>query len=324
MKKPYPIPDNLILIGGRYRSESWSPSVKVGGKEIEARVEWLSKMSKDATLKEALEIYPANLHLEHADGGGAWATWDTSGTPYASYASSLDTTVGMYLEDGYDRVMKVTLNLRGLGIKSVDEIVGLDDIPRIDELDLSNNHLCDADVAALARMPWRDTILVLNLSSKYNQITAFPTDAFPVLEILWLGGSKFASIDVIEPSKSLEWLEVTLAGITTIMLDDIAKFPNLIELDIGSNKISEIPDLTSLKGQWREKLNIWQDNPLSMIVERRWARSCPMQITFILDIRGNPIKHVDPRTLAFFKAGIVDGSLKIYCDDAVLAMIENA
>jgi len=63
-----------------------------------------------------------------------------------------------------------------------------------------------------------------------------------------------------------------------------------------------------------------EEKPLSMMAERRWVGSCPM---FILDINNNPINKIDPRTLAFFKTRMADGSIKIFCDDVVREMIER-
>ena len=137
--------------------------------------------------------------------------------------------------DGHDEPLKISFNLRNLGIHNVDDIVGLDTVPRIDELYLNGSQLSDADVTALARMPFAKTLLVLDLSSNNSRVTVFPTAAFPLLETIWLGGGKLASFDAIEPSKSLEWLEVSSTGIQTIIREDLAKFPNIIQLRVFFN-----------------------------------------------------------------------------------------
>nr|MDO8087909.1 hypothetical protein [Candidatus Sigynarchaeum springense] len=240
MKKEQPIPDDISETRGIHAFGDWCPSVTVGGKQINAEVKWLSKLARDATLQEALELYPANPHLEHAEGGGAWSM------------PCLDMTVGTYLMDGADRVMRVTLNLRNLDIKSVDDIVGLGTIPRIDELLLGGNYLGDDDIKALARMPFADTVQILDLSNNV-EITVFPTSAFPILEVLYLGSTNISDISVVEPSLSLEWLELNHTKISIVDAAGLSRFPNLIRFDIADNVIREIPNIASLEDLWKKK-----------------------------------------------------------------------
>lgn len=310
MKKPDRIPDDIGEMRGYHGFGDWCPTVKVGGNQIEAKVEWLSGLERKATLREALDLYPANMHLSHADGGGAWAV-----------EHGLDESIGSYLAThcNADRVIKVTLDLKNLGLRSIDEVEGLATIPRIDDLIISGNHLGDRDVVALSHMTFSDTLRFLAIDN--NLITYFPTKDFPILEILWLGGNKVTSIGLIQPSSTLEMLDISHSEIMTITSADIAKFPDLIRLDIESNYISVIPDFTSLENQWREKRKNWQDRPLSLIAERRSSSS---DMIFKLNMRKNPIKALHPNTLRFFKAGIQDGSLKIFCDDSVKILIDNA
>ncbi|MBN2153587.1 MAG: hypothetical protein JW839_19180 [Candidatus Lokiarchaeota archaeon] len=312
MKKPHLVPDNIFYDTNEYTGDDghlhhFRLFVTVGGKEIDAQIEWLSEMDKSITLREALEIYPANPRLAHADGGGAWA------------ADCLDETVGAYLMDGVDRVMKVTLDLRKLGIRSLGEVEGLDTIPRVDELNLSGNQLDDDAVAALARMPFTNTLR--NLVIYNNQITKFPTSAFPILEHLIISQNRISGVDVIEASNSLEWLHLAQNGIKAVFSTDIAKFPSLIKIDLSNNELSEVPDLTSLENTWDAKLNNWQVKPLSNLVERRLSTP---KVLFVLVLIANPIISVDPLNAAFIKANVRDGKLVVNCDESVRDLIERA
>lgn len=289
MNKSHPIPDDIYQIRGVHTGKSWCPSVKVGGKIIEAQVEWLSKMSKDATLKEALEVYPGNPRLEHAEGGTAWAKWE----------GNEGTTVGEYLEDGVDRVMKITLNLSNLGIRSLVDVEGLDKIPRIDELNLSGNQLGDDDVAALTRMPVTDTLQILYLPG--NRITSFPTMAFPILHELNLSGNGFKTMIGIEPSGSLESLLLTKNRLDMITRDDIERFPNLIRMSVNENEITEIGDITGITfGAWRSK-----PAPHGITMQRYLFS----QLQFVFSFYGNPIKKIHPKTIILLKNGTKDGSI---------------
>jgi Leucine-rich repeat (LRR) protein len=302
MKKIQQIPDDVDYQTKQYMGEDghlhhFRIFVTVGGKEIDAEIRWLSQLAKDATLREALELYPANPAL--VENGSGWA------------ANHLDTTAwGYYTGVGGDRPMHIKLNLHGLGIRSIGDVKGLDTIPRIDELDLSDNQF--NDVSSLAQMPWRDTLQVLSLSG--NHITSFPTTAFPMIQELYLSSNNIDSIGTIGPSNSMENLELSENELTAITRTDLAKFSNLIQLIVTNNKITKIGDITGLTGAWRNK------PPIGL----RARRSISSRVVFVFAFHSNPIKIIHPKTLIFMKESMKEGTLQISCDDAVQAMIEKA
>nr|MDO8109122.1 DUF2341 domain-containing protein [Candidatus Sigynarchaeota archaeon] len=153
------------------------------------------------------------------------------------------------------------LNLRGLGIKDIAEIEGLNTIKAMDELDLSNNELSRFD--GLASIP---SLKRLKLTD--NRITSlYAIKDMHALEYADLSGNKISEIPELTGVENLHTLLLDRNSIHTIQglgrclklktlslnenkIESISGLDNLVDLDtlqLGSNDIERIGGLDNLR-----------------------------------------------------------------------------
>jgi len=132
---------------------------------------------------------------------------------------------------------EIGLDLSGLGITSLDEIEGLDTLPRLDWLILHHNLLQDID--DLATMPIAATLCDINLEC--NLIDHLPTDitAFKQLRGIWMPNNKIHDISPVRGLVSIEYLNLSNNLISTIP-SGLGKLKKLNMLGLGDNRISKI------------------------------------------------------------------------------------
>lgn len=122
-----------------------------------------------------------------------------------------------YKDEICEFIVNGILELRNIGIKSIQEINGLEKIKKIKLLDLSQNQIAK----------------IKGLEHLKN------------LEVLWLSNNNISEIDDLENFKNLKFLNLDGNNITEIK--NLESLKNLEVLGLSRNKISEIKGLETLK-----------------------------------------------------------------------------
>ena len=137
------------------------------------------------------------------------------------------------------RVKKNILTLRNKGINSIDEIEGLQNIPYLASLDLSNNNI--REIKALENLPG---LVSLNLSG--NGITEIKGLAnLSNLSSLDLSRNGITEIKGLDTLKKLRFLNLNINNIAEIKgLDNL---PDLMVLNLEKNTIREIKGLENVR-----------------------------------------------------------------------------
>ncbi|MEX2715220.1 MAG: leucine-rich repeat domain-containing protein [Candidatus Sigynarchaeota archaeon] len=160
-----------------------------------------------------------------------------------------------------DYITRVALDLRHLGIRSLDDIGGLDTIPRLDELDLSNNQIAILDGFSI--MPWITSLKSLTITS-IDRVTnlahmvsleTLHIDSDSIKSIKDIGNlillkSLFIKgpIEKIEDLENLCYLEsLTIRSGNLRRIEGLNTLSNLIYLDLSDNQITCISNLENLK-----------------------------------------------------------------------------
>jgi hypothetical protein len=155
---------------------------------------------------------------------------------------------------GDDEIVHVSLDLSGHGIRSLRDIGGLDTIPRIDALYLSDNNLTSLD--GFDKMPWVSNLKELWVD-RNNLRKVEGLHSLISLQILVLGENKIEDMNGIEKLKLLSILSIrrnTLKDVTPIM-----SLKKLIDLDLAGNQIQNLDCLVNQA--LLKRLNI-SSNPL--------------------------------------------------------------
>ena len=138
-------------------------------------------------------------------------------------------------------VLGPLLLLRGMGIAGLEDVSGLEAIPRLHTLDLSENELDSVD--GLSSMPWAPGLVELDLRG--NHLAALPDlTTFTSLRRIDLGENAIGELDISMLPDAIE--QVNLGGNS---LDDgflvrPRSLPGLVVLDLSGNR------LTKLDGSW--------------------------------------------------------------------------
>lgn len=136
--------------------------------------------------------------------------------------------------------------------RNVIERIEAFDFESLEELDLYDNRI--TEIENLENM---QSLKILDLS--FNLIKQCNVPCLPTLKELYLIGNDIHSIEKMELLK-LEKLDMAENAITAI--ENLENLPLLSELYLGSNRISEIPDLTEHKNL---KIIDLQNNKLSKV-----------------------------------------------------------
>lgn len=220
--------------------------------------------------------------------------------------------------DGGDSVTWVSLGLAGKCVEQLDEVEGLDEIPRIDALDLGGNEL--RSLAGLGRMPWAPGLkrLYIDGNPLARLDEAGGLGACPGLEVLhagpgietlaglaqlrslkelWVYG-RVGKLEALEGLGALEDLAITSGTIQVI--EGLDTLVNLKRLDLSGNRIERMQGLDHLVSL--KYLNL-ANNQIAAIegidsldrLER-------------VDLKGNPIPGIEQFLKARAPEGLYPGS----------------
>ncbi|MEX2755591.1 MAG: leucine-rich repeat domain-containing protein [Candidatus Sigynarchaeota archaeon] len=142
-----------------------------------------------------------------------------------------------------DYITRVALDLRHLGIESLDEIKGLDTIPYLDEIYLGDNSI--RSLAGIEIMPW--VMGVKKISADNNTISTFPDiNNLLRLEVLSLNNNKIEGFP--KELGNITLTTLVLVNNDICNLEGIESFPNIEYLSLENNPIINGEALTQLKG----------------------------------------------------------------------------
>jgi len=122
-----------------------------------------------------------------------------------------------YKDEICEFVVDGSLHLNNIGIRSIQEIKGLEKIKRLKRLELSENQI--TEIEGLKHLKG--------------------------LEVLWLSGNNISEIENLENHRDLKFLNLSKNNITEIK--NLESLKNLDFLGLSRNRISEIKGLGTLK-----------------------------------------------------------------------------
>ena len=171
------------------------------------------------------------------------------------------------------------LNLDGLGIKSIDEIKGLQEMGCLEYLSLNDN-----EISTIKGLETLEKLRFLSLGGNAHISKIENLDSLKNLERLLIWGTKIQRIEGVKNLEKLEWLSLNRNQIERI--EGLENLKSLQYLQLNGNKISKIENwekLPNLESISLDNNKIKQVQSLESLPNLRW-----------LSIENNLIQSIAP------------------------------